>query len=207
MPVACASVRIFVGLPFPGTLGPSSDEHLFECGTGRSTSLGRQTFGTGSVRRSLLPMPASRPARPDRLGVRLSLSGQVAKAWIAAIEAHGQIESARALVEHLETVEEWTQERYLQGSLSLVDVRVAKSDIERARAVVRERTRARDLFVRQVEMLACEYPAGERVPTAELPPLPPQVPAGLPSELVQRRPDLIAAEQGTARRGRPDYRG
>ena len=74
-------------------------------------------------------------------------------------------------------------------------VRIAESDIERAKSTVRERERARDLFVRQVEVLACEYPAGDRAPGAELPSLPLQVPAGLPSELVQRRPDLIAAEQ------------
>ncbi len=184
----------FVGLPFPGL----SDQVLTSTysNAGLTFNIAWEADLWNRLSSQKLAADAGIAAREaDRLGVRLSLSGQVAKAWIAAIEAHGQIESARALVEHLETVEEWTQERYLQGSLSLVDVRVAKSDIERARAVVRERTRARDLFVRQVEMLACEYPAGERVPTTELPPLPPQVPAGLPSELVQRRPDLIAAEQ------------
>ena len=131
----------------------------------------------------------------DRLAARLSLSGQVAKAWFAAIEAHGQVGIARGVIEHLETVAERTRERYRYGSRSPVDVRVAESDIERAKANVREWERARDLFVRQVEVLACEYPAGERSPGAELPSLPPQVPAGLPSELVQRRPDLVAAEQ------------
>ncbi|MDE0625431.1 MAG: TolC family protein [Bryobacterales bacterium] len=50
-------------------------------------------------------------------------------------------------------------------------------------------------FVRQVEVLACEYPAGERTVEVQLPALREQVPAGLPFEVVQRRPDLIAAEQ------------
>jgi len=98
-------------------------------------------------------------------------------------------------VKHLETVAEWTQEHYRYGSRASVDVRIAESEIERAQSTVREHERARDRFVRQVEVLACEYPAGERAPEAGLPSLPPQVPAGLPSELIQRRPDLIAAEQ------------
>ena len=63
---------------------------------------------------------------------------------------------------------DWTRDHYQHGSRSLVDLQAAESDIERAAAAVRVHERARDLFMRQVEVLACEYPAGERVPTAEL---------------------------------------
>ena len=184
----------FVGLPFPGL----SDQVLKSTysNAGLTFNIAWEADLWNRLSSQKLAADANIAAREaDRLAVRLSLSGQVAKAWIAAIEAQGQVESARAIVEHLETVAEFTRERFLQGSRSLVDVRIAASDIERAEATVRERMRARDLFVRQVEMLACEYPAGERLPTAKLPSLPPQVPAGLPSELVQRRPDLIASEQ------------
>lgn len=184
----------FVGLPFPGL----SDQVLSSTysNAGLTFNIAWEADLWSRLSSQKLAADANIAAREaDRLAARLSLSGQVAKAWIAAVEAHGQVAAARAIVEHLETVAEFTRERYLQGSRSLVDVRVAASDIERAKATVRERIRARDLFVRQVEMLACEYPAGERLPKAELPSLPPQVPAGLPSELVQRRPDLIASEQ------------
>ena len=184
----------FVGLPFPGL----SDQVLKSTysNAGLTFNIAWEADLWNRLSSQKLAADANIAAREaDRLAVRLSLSGQVAKAWIAAIEAHSQVDSARAIVKHLETVEEFTRGQYLQGLRTLVDVRIAASDIERAQATVRERIRARDLFVRQVEMLACEYPAGERLPTAELPSLPPQVPAGLPSELVQRRPDLIASEQ------------
>ncbi len=184
----------FVGLPFPGL----SDRVLSSTysNAGLTFNIAWEADLWNRLGSQKLAADAGITAREaDRLAVRLSLSGQVAKAWFAAVEAHSQVELARSLVEHLETEAEWTQEHYRFGSRSPVDVRVAESSIERAKSTVRERERARDLFVRQVEVLACEYPAGEKALGAELPSLPPQVPAGLPSELVQRRPDLIAAEQ------------
>lgn len=184
----------FVGLPFPGLADRVLSNTYSNAGMTFNVSWEANLWNR--VTSEKLAADAGIAAREaDRLAARLSLSGQVARAWFAAIEAHGQVELARAVVEHLETVAERTRERYRYGSRSSVDVRVAESDIERAKATVRERERSRDLFVRQVEVLACEYPAGERAPGAELPDLPLQVPAGLPSELVQRRPDLVAAEQ------------
>ena len=184
----------FVGLPFPGL----SDQVLTSTysNAGLTFNIGWEADLWNRLGSQKLAADAGIAAREaDRLAVRLSLSGQVAKAWFAALEAHSQVEAAQAVVEHVEAVAGWTRESYLHGSRSPSDVRVAESDIERARARVREHERARDRFVRQVEVLACEYPAGERALAAELPSLPSQVPAGLPSELVRRRPDLIAAEQ------------
>lgn len=184
----------FVGLPFPGL----SDQVLTSTysNAGLTFNIGWEADLWNRLGSQKLAADAGIAAQEaDRLAVRLSLSGQVAKAWFAALEAHSQVEAAQAVVEHLEAVAGWTRESYLYGSRSPSDVRVAESDIERARARVREHERARDRFVRQVEVLACEYPAGERALAAELPSLPSQVPAGLPSELVRRRPDLIAAEQ------------
>ena len=184
----------FVGLPFPGL----SDEVLKSTysSAGLTFNIAWEADLWNRLSSQKLAADAGITAREaDLLAVRLSLSGQVAKAWFAAVEAHAQLKAAQAVVKHLETVAEWTQEHYRYGSRASVDVRIAESEIERAQSTVREHERARDLFVRQVEVLACEYPAGERAPEAALPSLPPQVPAGLPSELIQRRPDLIAAEQ------------
>lgn len=184
----------FVGLSFPGLSGQVLTSTYSNAGL--TFSIGWEADLWNRLSSQKLAADAGVVAQEaDRLAVRLSLSGQVAKAWFAAFEAHSQVEAAQAAVEHLEAVAGWTRESYLHGSRAPSDVRVAESDIERASARVREHERARDRFVRQVEVLACEYPAGERALAAELPSLPPQVPAGLPSELVQRRPDLIAANQ------------
>ena len=184
----------FVGLPFPGLADRVLTSTYSTAGLTFNIAWEADLWNRLSSQK--LAADAGIAAREaDRLAVRLSISGQVAKAWFAALEAHGQVEAARAVVVHLGKVAEWTRDHYRHGSRSLVDVQIAGSAIERAESAVREHERARDLFVRQIEVLACEYPAGERVPGAKLPSLPPQVPAGLPSELVQRRPDLLAAGQ------------
>jgi outer membrane protein TolC len=52
--------------------------------------------------------------------------------------------------------------------------------------------------VQAIETLVGRYPAAELDVPAALPGLPGPVPAGLPSELLERRPDVIAAERRVA---------
>ena len=184
----------FVGLPFPGLSGRVLSSTFTTAGLAFNVNWEIDLWNRLGAEK--LAAEATLGARQaDLQAARLSLSGQVAKAWFAAVEAQGQVDLSEAIVAHLETVAERTRERYTAGSRSPVDVRAAESDIERARATVREREGARDRFVRQLEVLACEYPSGDALPEAGLPSLPPEVPAGLPSELVRRRPDLVAAER------------
>jgi NodT family efflux transporter outer membrane factor (OMF) lipoprotein len=184
----------FVGLPFPGF----ADRVLSNTysNSGLSFNVSWEADFWNRIAADKLAADATVAAREaDRDAVRLSISGQVAKAWFAAVEAERQIELARAVLAHSEAVAERIRERYRAGSRSPVDVQLAESDIARARVTISQRGQTRDTFVRQVEILACEYPAGEFAVGAELPELPVQVPAGLPSELVYRRPDLLSAER------------
>ena len=182
----------FVGLPFPGLAGRVLSNTFSNAGLSFNVSWEADLWHRiDSQKLSAAAGIAAREA--DLAAARLSLSGQVAKAWFAAVEAQEQINLAEAIVDHLGIVLERTRERYRFGSRSPVDVRLAEGDMERARASVRERQRARDQLVRQIEVLACEYPAGELAPAAALPSIPAQVPAGLPSQLLGRRPDVAAA--------------
>ncbi len=184
----------FVGLPFPGFADRVLSNTFSNAGLSFNIAWEADLWNRlGSEKLAANATLAAREA--DRAATRLSLSGQVAKAWFAAVEAQEQIKLAQAIVEHLETVLERTRDRYQFGSRPSVEVRMAESDIERAKATVHERERMRDRFVRQVEVLACEYPVGEMTLATSLPEVLPQVPAGLPSDLVSRRPDLLSAEQ------------
>ncbi len=184
----------FVGLPFPGFADRVLSNTFSNSGLSFNVSWEADIWNRFAADK--LAADATIAARQaDRDAVRLSIGGQVAKAWFAAVEAEQQIELARAVLAHSKAVADRIRERYRTGSRSPVDVRLAEGDIERARLAISQREQARDAFVRQVEILACEYPAGEFAVAADLPELPSQVPAGLPSELVFRRPDLLSAQR------------
>ncbi len=130
----------------------------------------------------------------DLAAARLSLTGQVAKAWFAAVEAERQWELAGAALESLELSADRIQVRFEAGLRPSLDLRLALTEVARARATLEQRSEQRARATRQLEALMGRYPSGEYALSARLPELADRVPAGLPSELVYRRPDLVAAE-------------
>ena len=184
----------FVGLPFPG-LADSVLSNTFTS-AGLSFNVAWEADFWNRISAEMLASRATAGRRAaDVQAAALSLSGQAAKAWYAALEARDQISLAEAVLENARLTAERTQERYRFGNRSPVDVRLAEAEVARSTATVEQRKRALGVFVRQIEMLACEYPAGGYAPPTEWPDLPAQVPGGLPSDLVLRRPDLIALER------------
>ena len=78
------------------------------------------------------------------------------------------------------------------------DVFVARSSIATYRDVLRQLEGGRDQAIRALELLLGRYPAAATAPSPQLPGLPAAVPGGLPSELLERRPDVVAAERRVA---------
>jgi outer membrane protein TolC len=76
----------------------------------------------------------------------------------------------------------------VQARASLETLRDARAQIDLAYAQA----------LRALEVLLGRYPAAEIEVTQEFPALPGPVPAGLPSELLERRPDVVAAERRVA---------
>lgn len=184
----------FVGLPFPGLADRVLSNTFTNSGLTFNVSWEVDLWQNIAAGR-LVAEAGIAGREADLRAARLSLSGQVAKAWFSAAEAQEQVDLASSLKSHFEGVEELMTERYRAGSRSPVDLRLARGDVERAIASVQERRQARDALVRQIEILVCEYPAGSRATAEVLAKVPGAVPAGLPSELVQRRPDLAAARE------------
>lgn len=130
----------------------------------------------------------------DLAAAELSLAGQVAKAWFAAVEAERQWELAAAALASLELSADRIQVRFEAGLRPSLDLRLALTEVARAEATLEQRSEQRARAIRQLEALMGRYPSGEYALSARLPELVDRVPAGLPSELVYRRPDLVAAE-------------
>jgi NodT family efflux transporter outer membrane factor (OMF) lipoprotein len=139
--------------------------------------------------------------RADFHAARLSLAGQTAKAWLAAVEAREQVDLSRRTASSYRTSAAQLRDRYERGVLPSLDLRLALNTLANAEATLAARQEQLDRGLRQLEILLGRYPAASLEVAPTLPPLPPQVPAGLPADLVGRRPDLVAAERRLAAAG------
>ena len=70
---------------------------------------------------------------------------------------------------------------------------LARANLDTSRDAARQLALAYDQAIRALELLVGRYPAAAIDVPSALPPLPEPVPVGLPSELLERRPDVIAA--------------
>ena len=128
-------------------------------------------------------------------GARHSIAGQVAKAWMMAIEARQQVRLAKFAVSTHETTVARVSARFEQGVLSSLDVRLAKANLAGAKAQVADLENVANKTIRQLEILLGQFPANKLAVPAELPQVPPAIPSGVPAQILSRRPDLVAAEQ------------
>lgn len=130
----------------------------------------------------------------DLSALRLSIAAQTAKAWFATTESMLQVRLAEKTVRSYRLSADQVRDRYEQGVRSSLDLRLAMSNLYTAEALLEARREQNEMTKRQLEVLLGRYPSAS-VPDAEsLPAVPGEVPAGLPSELLIRRPDLLAAE-------------
>jgi multidrug efflux system outer membrane protein len=130
---------------------------------------------------------------------RQSLVANIAKSWYLAIELQGQESLAREVVAIRTDFLEIVETREEMGAVSVQDVYLARSDLNVAESVVRQTVAGQRQARRALEILLGRYPGAQIELAPELVPVPPSISAGLPSELLERRPDLQAAERRVAR--------
>ncbi len=126
---------------------------------------------------------------------RQSLAASVAKAYFSTIEASQQaanMKEALALYEEYVTL---TDKRKQQGFSSDYELAQVKSRAAGAQDALYAAEAVRAASVRAIEVVTSYYPAGKMGSRSTFPGALRSVPAGLPSELLERRPDLIAAER------------
>lgn len=188
----------FIGFPIPGG-GPGGVLSTTATTYGVSTNVNWEIDLWGRLRNDKAAALADlQGSQADYYGARLSLSGQTAKAWFAAIEARRQLDLAQATLDNFSTINNQIQTRYESGIRPPLDLRLSLSNVATAEAIVAQRRQQYDSAVRQLEILLGRYPGAELEVAQDLPPMPPPIPAGLPADLIARRPDLMIAERQVA---------
>lgn len=187
----------FVGFPIPGSAGQVLSSTSTSYGVNLNLSWevdlwGRLRAGTQAA------IADAQAAEADWAGARLSLAAQTARAYFAAVEAGRQVELAHATVENYRVSTEQIQRRYRRGLRSSLDLRLGRSSLAAAQATLEQRRQQQDISQRQLELLLGRYPSASIVVGSELPAVNGAVPAGLPADLIARRPDLVAAERRLA---------
>lgn len=129
---------------------------------------------------------------------RQSLAALVAKSWFLATEARLQQAVAADMVRASEKLAEVARQRRQVGVGDDYDLAVAEANLGTVRDTLQQLELGYRQSQRALEVLLGRYPSASLAAADALPGLPPPVPAGLPSELLERRPDVVAAERRVA---------
>jgi NodT family efflux transporter outer membrane factor (OMF) lipoprotein len=190
--------NVYTGIPIPSDPAGPSDEPLSSTSNrfGVSLDVSWEIDLWGRLRSTAAAAKAElAAARIDYAGVRLSLAAQTAKAYFAVVEAREQLALAEETLTSYRVTAEQVQARYERGTRSPLDLRLALTQVAAAESRVTARRSAFERTRRQLEVLLGRYPGAELAAAGSLDHRTPSVPAGLPAELLGRRPDLAAAER------------
>lgn len=149
----------------------------------------------GRVRTSMASAKQNaRAINADQDAARLSLIGTLTKAtWLARVlQEQARLTSENAVA--AQTISDLTVIRENIGASSQADVSASKLSASQAKELALSAALARDQALRAMEVLIGRYPDAKPLSTVLLPKLPAPVAPGLPANLLERRPDMIAAE-------------
>src|ERR1043166_7064249 len=126
---------------------------------------------------------------------RQSLAAAVARAYFTTIEAAQQEANAQETLDVYQDYSKLTDVRKGQGFASDFDVSQIRSRTASAEDALYTAQAVRAQTIRTIEVVTSRYPAGRFDVRRSFPDQPAAVPAGLPAQLLERRPDLIASQR------------
>ena len=177
--------RTFQGFPSKTRFGTYAADAAFQLDL-----FGQLRRATESARAQLL---STEYARRTEI---LTLVSDVASDYFALLSLDLQLQITRDTIKTQEDAVKLTEYRLEHGIATKLDVLQAKQVLDTANAQLPELQRQIGLEEDALSILLGDYPHGvtRGRPLVDQP-MPPEVPAGLPSSLLARRPDISQAEQ------------
>ena len=134
-------------------------------------------------------------------GVQLSVAGQTANAYFLLLSLDSQQATAERTVKTREDALAIYTARYEQGLINELDLSRAKTEVETAKTALYQTRISRDAAESALAVLVGRSP--REIMNGTMPrglpleaiPTPPVIPAGVPSDLLERRPDIRQAER------------
>lgn len=158
----------------------------------------------GGHRRQLEAARASIGAAEANLAdAQVSLTAEVAQAYVNLRDRQHRITLARQSADMQRRMLALTEQRHAAGTASELQVEQLRGQVEQSDAAVLPLNAERDAYLNALAVLVGEAPGtlDPLLTTSGAVPLPPQaVPVGDPIALIERRPDVRAAERQLAQR-------
>ena len=153
----------------------------------------------GRVRRNVEANAAAAQATgADVQTALLSSRAELAVDYFQLRGLDAQTSLLRTSIAAFERAVELTKARFDQGVASGVDVAQAQTQLDTTRVQATDLQVARSQFEHAIAILVGKAPADMTIPPASVDGPPPAIPLALPSQLLERRPDVAAAERRVA---------
>ncbi len=130
--------------------------------------------------------------------VRLSLQGTLAADYFTIASIDMQIALLRDTVEGYQKYLTLTINRFNGGVAAKSDIALAQTQLSTTQAQLTDLGVARAQFEHAIAVLTGQAPAGFSLPPLKIAAPPPPIPLAVPSKLLERRPDVAAAERQIA---------
>ena len=150
----------------------------------------------GSVRRGVRASEATAQADFALLeNARLSYQSELAEDYFELHGTDGDIDLLDRTTKSYEEYLTLTQNRYKAGVASGGDVALAQTQLDTTRAQLIDLGVARAQYEHAIAVLTGADPSSFSIPVKALSAIPPPVPIGVPSQLLERRPDIAGSER------------
>ena len=153
---------------------------------------GRLRYGRNAVQATYAS------AQADFEFSRQSLAATLAKSWFTASETWLQLQITEEMIKASQELVSLAEKRVQIGPGNEQDVAMANASVGTYQDTEKQVRLAHEQTLRAMELLLGRYPAAELQARRDLPALPGPIPAGLPLAMLERRPDIIAAERRIA---------